>query len=112
MVISVWLLYLFGILPHLGKLSDMPSGDHPEVRIIVLEKGEHLDTVVRRLEKGQFVRFHRGSSLLGVDVEIRTTLTGEEPLKWTSGSDHLAVYCQVECTTAGSFKYRFTADGE
>ncbi|EYB99073.1 hypothetical protein Y032_0125g1273 [Ancylostoma ceylanicum] len=95
-----------------GKLSDMPAGDHPEVRIIVLEKGEHLDTVVRRLEKGQFVRFHRGSSLLGVDVEIRTTLTGEEPLKWTSGSDHLAVYCQVECTTAGSFKYRFTADGE
>ncbi|KAK6735058.1 hypothetical protein RB195_018326 [Necator americanus] len=96
----------------LGKLSEMPTPDHPEVRIIVLEKGEHLDTVVRRLEKGQFVRFHRGSSLLGIDVEIRTTLTGDEPLKWSSGKDHLAMYCQVECSTAGSFKYCFSADGE
>lgn len=34
----------------------MPAADHPEVRIIVLEKGEHLDTVVRRLEKGAFSR--------------------------------------------------------
>ncbi|KHJ99116.1 hypothetical protein OESDEN_00884 [Oesophagostomum dentatum] len=90
----------------------MAPSDHPEVRIIVLERGEHLDTIVRRLQKGYFVRFHRGSSLLGVDVEICTTLTGDEPLKWTDGTDHLAVYCQVECVRAGSFKYRFTADGE
>ncbi|VDK47289.1 unnamed protein product [Cylicostephanus goldi] len=90
----------------------MAEGNYPQVRIIVLEKGEHLETIVRRMEKGHFVRFHRGSSLLGVDVEIRTTLTGQEPLKWTEGTDHLAAYCQVECTSAGSFKYTFTADGE
>ncbi|KAK6045756.1 hypothetical protein COOONC_16739 [Cooperia oncophora] len=90
----------------------MGTTKQPQIRIIVLEKGEHLTTVVRRLEKGQIVRFHRGGSLLGVDVKIRTTLTGDEPLKWTSGTDHLAVYCQVECTRAGSFKYTFTADDE
>ncbi|WKX94508.1 hypothetical protein Q1695_011636 [Nippostrongylus brasiliensis] len=90
----------------------MGTSKQPQVRIIILERGENLDTVVRRLEKGEFVRFRRGGSLLGVDVEIRTTLTGAEPLKWTSGPDHLAVYCQVECTRAGSFKYTFTADGE
>ncbi|KAK6055651.1 hypothetical protein COOONC_06845 [Cooperia oncophora] len=67
---------------------------------------KHLTTRVRRLEKGQIVRFHRGGSLLGVDVKIRTTLTGDEPLKWTSGTDHLAVYCQVECTTLRPASYQ------
>ncbi|VDO29924.1 unnamed protein product [Heligmosomoides polygyrus] len=96
----------------LPNATEMVTAKQPQIRIIVLEKGEHLDTVVRRLEKGEFVRFHRGSSLLGVDVEVRTTLTGDEPLKWTTGTDHLAIYCQVECTRAGSFKYFFTADGK
>ncbi|KAK6017028.1 hypothetical protein OSTOST_17484, partial [Ostertagia ostertagi] len=90
----------------------MGTTKQPQIRIIVLEKGQHLDTVVRRLEKGEIVRFHRGGSLLGVNVSVRTTLTGAEPLKWTSGTDHLAVYCQVECTRAGAFKYTFTADEE
>ncbi|KAK5982124.1 hypothetical protein GCK32_003796 [Trichostrongylus colubriformis] len=95
-----------------GDVKDMGTTKQPQIRIIVLEKGQHLDTVVRRLGKGEFVRFHRGGSLLGVEVEVRTSLTGDEPLKWTKGVDHLAVYCQVECTRAGAFKYTFTADGE
>ncbi|VDM59544.1 unnamed protein product [Angiostrongylus costaricensis] len=85
----------------------MRTKKQPEVRIIVLEDGEDLDTVIRRLEKGNFVRFHRGASLLGKDVCVWTTLTGPQPLAWTSSADHLATYCQLECTKAGSFKYHF-----
>ncbi|KJH49784.1 glycogen debranching enzyme [Dictyocaulus viviparus] len=91
------------------KAEEMRITKQPEIRIIVLEKGEHLHTVIRRLEKGHFVRFHRGTSLLGEDVQVFTTLTGTKPLTWMAGTDHLATYCQVECTKAGSFKYHFNA---
>ncbi|KAJ1367650.1 hypothetical protein KIN20_028604 [Parelaphostrongylus tenuis] len=89
----------------------MRTKKQPEIRIIVLEDGEHLDTVIRRLQKGEFVRFHIGPSLLGKDVQVWTTLTGTQPLTWTSSADHLSKYCQVECAKAGSFKYNFSADG-
>ncbi|CAD6192035.1 unnamed protein product [Caenorhabditis auriculariae] len=81
-----------------------------ETRIIVLEEGQNLDTVVRRLEKGWVVRFKRGSSLLGKEVSVRTTLTGTEPLRWSPGNDHLAVFCEIVCSRAGSFKYTFSVD--
>lgn len=95
----------------IGKTTEMRTRNQPEVRIIVIEEGEYLDTVVRRFEKGHFVRFHRGASLLGKDVHVWTTLTGTQPLNWTAGADHLTTYCQVECAKAGSFKYYFNADG-
>ncbi|KAJ1370050.1 Amylo-alpha-1,6-glucosidase [Parelaphostrongylus tenuis] len=43
--------------------------------------------------------------------KVWTTLTGTQPLTWTSSADHLSKYCQVECAKAGSFKYNFSADG-
>uniref|UniRef100_A0A158PC84 Glycogen debrancher n=1 Tax=Angiostrongylus cantonensis TaxID=6313 RepID=A0A158PC84_ANGCA len=87
----------------------------PKFRIIVLEEGENLDTVHsviwEFIVSGNFVRFHRGASLLGKDVCVWTTLTGPQSLTWTSSADHLATYCELECTKAGSFKYHFNADG-
>ncbi|CAI2335505.1 unnamed protein product [Caenorhabditis sp. 36 PRJEB53466] len=84
--------------------------DGDEIRIIVLEEGEHLESAIRKVEKGWIVRFKRGSSLLGKNVSVTTTLTGSDHLTWSSGTDHLSVYCQVTCHTAGSFRYSFTTD--
>uniref|UniRef100_A0A1I7XD66 Glycogen debranching enzyme n=1 Tax=Heterorhabditis bacteriophora TaxID=37862 RepID=A0A1I7XD66_HETBA len=86
--------------------------EHKEVRIIVLESGDHSDVIVRRLEKGWIVRFIRGSSLFGLDVEVKTSLSGDEPLKWSAGDDSISVYCEVECKLAGSFKYTFVTNGK
>uniref|UniRef100_A0A8R1IU78 Glycogen debranching enzyme glucanotransferase domain-containing protein n=1 Tax=Caenorhabditis japonica TaxID=281687 RepID=A0A8R1IU78_CAEJA len=83
------------------------NGD--EIRIIVLEDGQHLDSVIRKIEKGWIVRFKRGSSLLGKNVRVTTSLS-PEPLSWSAGKDHLSVYCQVKCDTAGSFRYSFSTD--
>ncbi|CAI5441641.1 unnamed protein product [Caenorhabditis angaria] len=83
-----------------------------EVRIIVLEEGEHLESVIRKIEKGWIVRFKRGTSLLGKQVTVTTTMSPDEQLKWSEGSDHLAVYCEIQCNVAGSFKYSFSTDGK
>ncbi|PAV72197.1 hypothetical protein WR25_00028 isoform A [Diploscapter pachys] len=82
-----------------------------QIRVIILEDGQHLDNVVRKCEKGWIIRFVRGCSLLGKDVTVKTSLTGDSPLQWSDGHDHLSVHCQVECKTAGSFQYNFCVDG-
>lgn len=82
-------------------------GEEKEIRIIVLEDGEHLESVIRKIEKGWIVRFKRGSSLLGKKVKVFTSICPGNSLEWSEGKDHLAVYCQVECKEAGSFRYWF-----
>ncbi|CAI4224223.1 unnamed protein product [Auanema sp. JU1783] len=82
-----------------------------EIRIIVLDVG-HLDKVVRRYEKGWVVRFVCGPSLLGSKVVLRTSLTGETPLKWNEGLDQTSNFIDVICDQAGSFKYSFELNEE
>uniref|UniRef100_A0A1I7U7N9 Glycogen debranching enzyme n=1 Tax=Caenorhabditis tropicalis TaxID=1561998 RepID=A0A1I7U7N9_9PELO len=85
----------------------MTKNEGDEVRIIVLEAGQHLESVIRKVEKGWIVRFKRGASLLGKQVTVETTLSPGTPLKWSEGQDHLSVYCEVKCQEAGSFRYSF-----
>nr|APP18135.1 glycogen-debranching enzyme [Anisakis simplex] len=80
-----------------------------QTRIIFLEEGAHLESVVIRLCKGWIVRFVRGASLLGRDVRLTTSLSGE--LKWSDDADDLAACAQVVCTKAGAFSYEFFVDG-
>ncbi|CAB3411249.1 unnamed protein product [Caenorhabditis bovis] len=87
------------------------GGVDQQVRIIILEDGQHQESIIRKVEKGWIVRFKRGSSLLGKNVEVRTTFDPTNPLQWSSGNDHLSVFCDVVCATAGSFRYHFNVDG-
>ncbi|EGT54590.1 hypothetical protein CAEBREN_28219 [Caenorhabditis brenneri] len=88
----------------------MTHNDGVQIRIIILEAGEHLESVIRKVEKGWVVRFKRGSSLLGKKVAVYTSITPEVPLEWSEGNDHLSVHCQVECQQAGSFRYFFNVE--
>ncbi|KAF1764730.1 hypothetical protein GCK72_004680 [Caenorhabditis remanei] len=90
----------------------MTQKEQTEIRIIVLEDGERLDSVIRKVEKGWIVRFKRGSSLLGKKVSVYTTVSPGSPLKWSEGKDHLSVFCEVKCQEAGSFRYHFIVESE
>uniref|UniRef100_A0A914REQ0 Uncharacterized protein n=1 Tax=Parascaris equorum TaxID=6256 RepID=A0A914REQ0_PAREQ len=61
------------------------------------------------LISGWIVRFVRGASLLGHDVRLVTSLSGEVP--WSDDPDDLAAYAQVICNRAGAFSYEFFIDG-
>lgn len=80
-----------------------------QTRVIFLNAGAHLPSVVIRLHKGWVVRFVRGASLLGRDVRLVTSLSGEVP--WSDDPDDLAAYAQVVCSRAGAFSYEFFVDG-
>ncbi|MFH4973467.1 hypothetical protein AB6A40_000176 [Gnathostoma spinigerum] len=91
------------------ETAEEKMGTDQQVRIVYLNDGDHLDSVVIRLEKGWKVRFMRASSLLGRDVEVSTSLAGK--LKWSEHADDLAAYAEFDCTTAGAFSYEFFVNG-
>ncbi|GMT14102.1 hypothetical protein PFISCL1PPCAC_5399 [Pristionchus fissidentatus] len=81
-----------------------------QVRIIVLNDGEHLEAIVRRFEQGWRVQFVLGDNLLGKSVRLLTSLS-PDPLPWTSHGSALNAKAEVVCTSAGSFSYEFFVDG-
>ncbi|KAF8361461.1 agl-1, partial [Pristionchus pacificus] len=81
-----------------------------QVRIIVLNDGDHLEAVVRRFEQGWRVYFVLGDNLLGKSVVLKTSLS-PHPLPWSNHGSALNAKAEVDCSTAGSFSYEFYVDG-
>ncbi|GMR35805.1 hypothetical protein PMAYCL1PPCAC_06000, partial [Pristionchus mayeri] len=81
-----------------------------QVRVIVLNDGDHLETVVRRFDQGWRVQFVLGDNLLGKAVRLVTSLS-PEPLPWTNHGSALNAKAEVICSTPGSFSYEFYVDG-
>ncbi|CAJ0919676.1 unnamed protein product, partial [Mesorhabditis belari] len=84
-----------------------------EIRIITLEKGQHRDDVIHRLQKGWRVRFVRGASLLSCsDIRLTCSVSSSETVKWSHAEDPLASTAEVLCEKAGAFKYEFFIENE
>ncbi|GMS83451.1 hypothetical protein PENTCL1PPCAC_5626 [Pristionchus entomophagus] len=81
-----------------------------QIRTIVLNDGDHLETVVRRFEQGWRVQFVLGDNLLGKTVCLLTSLS-PLPLPWSNNGSALSAKAEVVCSTAGSFHYEFFVDG-
>ncbi|KHN79226.1 Glycogen debranching enzyme [Toxocara canis] len=96
-------------LPEKSATMTIERSRATQTRIILLNAGAHLESVVIRLRKGWVVRFMRGDSLLGRDVRLVTSLSGEIP--WSDDRDDLAAYAQIVCSRAGAFSYEFFVDG-
>lgn len=79
-----------------------------QVRIIVLNNGEHLESRVVRLHKGWVIRFIRGANILGRDVRVKISASGELP--WTNDRDDFLARAEFVCRRAGSFLYQFYVD--
>lgn len=62
------------------------------------------------LFSGWIVRFMRGGNLLGKDVQVFTSISGEIP--WNDEPDDLAAYAEIQCTRAGAFSYHFYVNGK
>uniref|UniRef100_A0A915PP57 Glycogen debranching enzyme n=1 Tax=Setaria digitata TaxID=48799 RepID=A0A915PP57_9BILA len=81
-----------------------------ETRVITLNYGEKLDESVFRIQKDWTVRFVRGVSLLGRNVDIFTSISGKIP--WKKGADEFATFAEIKCDRSGAFSYYFVADNE
>ncbi|KAK6104908.1 glycogen debranching enzyme [Brugia pahangi] len=90
--------------------SDTDENRKPETRIITLNYGDDLDQLVFRFQKGWYVRFVRGSSLLGRDVNVFTSISGK--ISWNEGSDEFATFAEIKCEQSGAFSYHFIVDNE
>ncbi|VDD94330.1 unnamed protein product [Enterobius vermicularis] len=91
-------------------MPDKGNDKNQQIRIVTLSNGEHRDSVVIRLHKGWIVRFMRGGNLLGKDVQVFTSISGEIP--WNDEPDDLAAYAEIQCTRAGAFSYHFYVNGK
>ncbi|CAL4062039.1 unnamed protein product, partial [Meganyctiphanes norvegica] len=104
------------------------SGQHPQpqVRVLTLNNGEHLDTKLFRLQKGWIIQLRPGPSLLGKKVNVYTNNPLEEnnafdrtsyhQLHWRSDTsnkgDDTALFVEITIVMAGSFHYYFTFDND
>ncbi|CAK1603726.1 unnamed protein product [Parnassius mnemosyne] len=111
-----------------------------EVRVLTLNHGEHQDATIYRFEKGCYIHFSPGPSLLGRKVFLYTNYVATDTqfvrnqyygLEWRRGSDDEGeagegaggeplgsgllitdtdVYCALRLARAGSFHYYFVYD--
>ncbi|KAK4310829.1 hypothetical protein Pmani_017632 [Petrolisthes manimaculis] len=94
----------------------------PQVRVLTLNHGDHLDSTLFRLQKGWVLQLRPGPSLLGRAVSVFTnhpedpsegfTRSRYRRLRWMSDSrnkgDDTALYVEVTLSMPGSFHYYFT----
>jgi len=100
------------------------SQQQPQVRVLTLNHGDHLDNTLFRLQKGWVLQLRPGPTLLGKKVSIYTNHPEDlaedfirnryRRLQWKSDSrnkgDDTALYVEICVIMAGSFHYYFTYD--
>lgn len=59
---------------------------------------------------GWTVRFVRGASLLGRNVDVFTSISGK--ISWKEGADEFATFAEIKCERSGAFSYHFIVDNE
>ncbi|XP_041976010.1 glycogen debranching enzyme isoform X2 [Aricia agestis] len=117
----------------------VPLDEEREVRVITLEHGEHHDATLYRFDKGTYLQFEPGPSLLGKKVTLYTNYVpadgeGKEQefvrtqyytLEWRACERGRAgaalgtvvlvtdddMCCELRLSRAGSFHYYFVYDG-
>lgn len=91
-----------------------------QVRVLTLDKNQFQESVLYRLEKGWFLRFTLGPTLMGHEVRLYTNYPAESysfdrskwrQLEWVLNSkyknDDLDKYAEFECHVAGAFGYNY-----
>ncbi|XP_063604015.1 glycogen debranching enzyme-like isoform X1 [Penaeus indicus] len=112
-------------LPKMGSGPGMSfSQQQPQVRVLTLNHGDHMDSTLFRLQKGWVLQLRPGPSLLGKAVSVFTnhpedlgegfTRNRYRRLQWKSDSrnkgDDTALYVEVVIISAGAFHFYFTYD--
>ncbi|XP_023341981.1 glycogen debranching enzyme-like [Eurytemora carolleeae] len=92
------------------------------VKELELEKEKHLDSVIYKLDKNEFLRFRIGPTLLGSKVRLFTNypIKGEffretfYELKWeySSVNDSTSYFSDVKVLVPGSYIFYYTTSGK
>ncbi|XP_034951239.1 glycogen debranching enzyme isoform X2 [Chelonus insularis] len=93
-------------------MSDTPHENDSDVRILTLNKGEHLDSILYRIKKGWTVEFRLGPSLFGKTINIFTNHPSSSENVFERDTYYQLPWCNevavLKVKRAGSFHYYIT----